>query len=209
MIYSISLIQRWPFCFTSIIFETGMHLIIDVASKTSWQCVPCWFFACFLVRYIQTLHLTIRGDVCVCVCVCVCVSVCVSLCFSCSDVSSSFVTPWTVARQAPQSMGFPRPEYWSRLPFAPPGDLPNPRIQPTSPALAGGFFTTESPGKPLKKYIYLKILFSPHIPQCSYFTAKEMGVQKTCGQNHGVSSLPNSGQVLFCISGGIFVGKQT
>ena len=99
MIYCISLIQRWSFCFTSIIFETGMHLIIDVASKTSWQCVPCWFFACFLVRYIQTVHLTIRGDVCVCVCV--------SVCFSCLDVSSSLVTPWTVARQAPLSIEFP------------------------------------------------------------------------------------------------------
>ena len=129
--------------------------------------------------------------------------------FSHKVMSDSFATPWAAARRAPQSMGFPRPEYWIRLPFAPPGDLPNPRIQPTSPALAGGFFTPESPGKPLKKYICLKILFSPHIPQCSYLTAKEMGVQKTCGQNHGVSSLQNSGQVLFCISGGIFVGKQT
>ena len=61
-----------------------------------------------------------------------------------------FATPWTVARQAPQSMRFPRQEYWSGLPFPPP-DLPDPGIEPVSPAspaLAGGFFTTESPGKP-------------------------------------------------------------
>ena len=59
-----------------------------------------------------------------------------------------FETPWTVAHQTPQSMGFPRQEYWSRLPFPSPGDLPDPEIKPLSPELAGGFFTTELPGKP-------------------------------------------------------------
>ena len=47
-------------------------------------------------------------------------------------------------------MGFPREEYWSRLPFPPLGNLPDPAMEPASPALAGGFFTTEPPGKPLK-----------------------------------------------------------
>ena len=46
-----------------------------------------------------------------------------------------FATPWTVAYQAPLSMGFPRSEYWSGLPFPSPEDLPNPGIQPKSPAL--------------------------------------------------------------------------
>ena len=46
-----------------------------------------------------------------------------------------FATPWTVACQTPLSMGFSRQEYWSRLPFPPPGDLPNPGIEPTSSAL--------------------------------------------------------------------------
>ena len=58
-------------------------------------------------------------------------------------------TPWTVACQAPLSMGLSRQEYWSGLPCPSPGDLPNPGIEPTSfvsPALAGGFFTTEPPG---------------------------------------------------------------
>ena len=58
-----------------------------------------------------------------------------------------FATPWTVARQAPLSMGFPRPEHWNGLPRPPPGDLPNPGCEPaslTSPALAGGFFTTST-----------------------------------------------------------------
>ena len=59
-----------------------------------------------------------------------------------------FAIPWTVACQAPLSMGFPRQEYWSGLSFPSPGDLPNSGIEPASPALADGFFTTEPPGKP-------------------------------------------------------------
>ena len=54
-----------------------------------------------------------------------------------------FATLWAIACQAPLSMGFPRQEYWSGLPFPPPGDLPDPGIEPKtlmSPALAGGFF---------------------------------------------------------------------
>ena len=61
-------------------------------------------------------------------------------------MSDSFRPPWTVAHQVPLSMGFPRQEYWSGLPF-PSGDLPDPRIDPAFPALAEGFFTTEPPGK--------------------------------------------------------------
>ena len=58
-----------------------------------------------------------------------------------------FVAPWAVARQAPLSMGFLRQEYWSGLPWPPPGDLLNPGIEPMSlmsPALASGFFTTST-----------------------------------------------------------------
>ena len=61
-----------------------------------------------------------------------------------------FVTPWIIAHQAPLSMGFSRQEYWSGLPFPPPGHLPDPGVEPTShmsPALAGGFFTTTTPGE--------------------------------------------------------------
>ena len=64
---------------------------------------------------------------------------CVRSCFSHVQL---FLTPWTVAHQAPLSMGFSREEYWSGLPCPPPGDLPNPGIKPTSltsSALAGGF----------------------------------------------------------------------
>ena len=61
-----------------------------------------------------------------------------------------FATLWTVARQAPLSMGFSRQEYWSGLPFPPLGDLPDSKIKPTSitfPALAGRFFTTSDTWK--------------------------------------------------------------
>ena len=62
-----------------------------------------------------------------------------------------FVTPWTVARQVPLSMGFSRHKYWSGLLFISSRSLPDPGMEPMSsaaPALAGGFFTTEPPGKP-------------------------------------------------------------
>ena len=57
----------------------------------------------------------------------------------------TLATPWTVALQAPLSMGFSRQKYWSELPFPSPGDLPEPGIQPAPPALAGGFFATAPP----------------------------------------------------------------
>ena len=58
------------------------------------------------------------------------------------------MTPWTVAYQAPPSMGFSRQEYWSGLPFPSPGDLPDPGIKPGSPTLEADALTSEPPGKP-------------------------------------------------------------
>ena len=55
-------------------------------------------------------------------------------------MSNSFATPGMVALNAPLSMGFPRQEYWTGLPFSSPRDLPDPRIEPESPALVGRFF---------------------------------------------------------------------
>ena len=57
-----------------------------------------------------------------------------------------FATPWAVAHQAPPSMGFSRQEYWSELPFLSPGDLPDPGIEPRSPALWADALTSEPPG---------------------------------------------------------------
>ena len=59
-----------------------------------------------------------------------------------------FVTQWTVAHQAPLSMGFSRQEYWSGLPFPSTGDLPNPGIEPRSPVLQVDILSSEPPGKP-------------------------------------------------------------
>ena len=71
-------------------------------------------------------------------------------CFSCSlSHVWLFANPWIVAHQAPLSMGFLRQEHWSELPLPSPGDLPDQGIEPMSPALAGEFFTTEPPGKPI------------------------------------------------------------
>ena len=61
-----------------------------------------------------------------------------------------FATPWTVAYQAPPSMGFSRQEYWSGLPFPSPGDLPDPGIEPRSPALQADALPSEPPGEPPK-----------------------------------------------------------
>ena len=63
-----------------------------------------------------------------------------------------FVTPWTVAYQAPPSMGFSRQEYWSGVPFPSPRDLSNPGIEPRSPALQADGLPSKPPGKPLENY---------------------------------------------------------
>ena len=103
---------------------------------------------------------------------CVCVFSCVR----------PFVTPWIVTCQASLSMRFPRQEYWSGLPFPSPGHLPHLVIEPTSPALAGGFFTTEPPGNvylgpghkslPLDPlYSSTQLKFTPRFPRCPQGTS--------------------------------------
>ena len=78
-----------------------------------------------------------------------------------------FVILWTVTHQAPLSMGLSRQEHWSKLPFPPPGDLPDPGIESASPVLVDRFFTTEPPGKPLvpdMELLIWKVPFSPSLP---------------------------------------------
>ena len=92
------------------------------------------FFCCF---YIMRLRLIFRDRL-------ILTKITKITCMlSCSVISNSLWPPWTVAHQAPLSMQFPRQECWSGLPFPPPGNLPNPGIEPASPELAGGYFTTE------------------------------------------------------------------
>ena len=81
------------------------------------------------------------------------------------SLSNSVIT-WTVACQAPLSMGFSRQEYWGGLPFPTSGDLPDPGIEPASPALEGRFFTTEPPGKLVCEDIY--DTFKGFCPACRY-----------------------------------------
>ena len=91
--------------------------------------------------------------------------------WTCSVVSDSFATPWTVPCQAPLSMGFPRQEYWRGLPFPSPGHLPGPGTEPVSPELAGGFFTTEPAGKPgLTKSVLKKRLYPEKQVHCIGFS---------------------------------------
>ena len=91
--------------------------------------------------------------------------ICCFLLFSCSVVSNSFATPWTIAHQAPLSMGFPRQEFWGGLPFPSAGDLPGPGIKPPSPELAGAFFATEPHGTPICSFILsTTIYWGPLLP---------------------------------------------
>ena len=80
-----------------------------------------------------------------------------------------FVTPWTVAYQAPLSIGFSRQECWSGLPFPSPGDLPDPGIEPGSPTLLADALPSEPPGKPHyskanhgQKVVLSQVLFRPY-----------------------------------------------
>ena len=87
--------------------------------------------------------------------ICMCVFSCM-----CAQSCLLFSTLRTVAHQAPLFMEFSRQEYWSGLPFPSPGDLPDPRIKPMSPAfpaLAGRFFSTTPPGKPIFFYVLVLI----------------------------------------------------
>ena len=110
----------------------------------------------------------------VCWGVCVCVCVCARTCTRALSHVRLFVTPWTIAHQA-LSMGFPRQDYWSGLPFPSPGDLPDPGIKPVSPVsptLAGRFFTT-APGKPQP----LLNLPGMNVKSASYSTPAPQGCQ--------------------------------
>ena len=75
---------------------------------------------------------------------------------------TTLATPWTVACQTPLPMAFSRQEYWSGLPFSPPGDLPNPGIQPEFPALQADPSLTELKGKPQECSNYCTIALISH-----------------------------------------------
>ena len=107
-------------------------------------------------------------------------------------MSDSFMIPWTVAHQAPLSVRLPRQEYWSGLLFPSPGDLSDPGIKPISPALAGGFFTTEPPGKPDGT---VPLAYSKPIKEIGELGAREMRRRRLIhkvGQGQGLGGSSGS-----------------
>ena len=114
----------------------------------------------------------------------------VCVCVLCHFGRVRLVTAWTVACLAPLSMGFSSQEYWSGLPCPPPGDLPNPRIQPMSlksPALAGGSLSPSHEGSPLNEGYtrtikvgepMCKTQFS-HIPLLTWYNRELRGMAST------------------------------
>ena len=107
------------------IYSPGLHIQVPAGLACKTSPVPQVPSAC------RVQSSALRLSVCVCTC----------------SVMSDSLQPWTVAHQGLLSMEFSRQEYWSGLPFPPPGELPNPGIEPASlasPALAGAFFTTSA-----------------------------------------------------------------
>ena len=95
------------------------------------------------------------------------IQICVML-SSCSVISDFATIPWTVAHQAPLSMGFSRQEYWNGLPFPSPGHLPDPGIEARSPASLADSLPLSHPGKPNK---YIETLKHIHIRTLIYIGA--------------------------------------
>ena len=135
-----------------------------------------------------------------------------------------FTTPWTnVAHQAPSSIGFPRQEYWSGLPFPSPGDLPDPGIKPRSPTLQADALTSEPPGKPYLslekcKSNMMKYHFTPNFkkkkgerddPEIQFQSTcqkKKILKTQTCTQMFIASLVTMTGIIQMSISW--WIGKQ-
>ena len=120
--------------------EKKTHYNAYASSSLGQEMHPMNFFSQIQIAK-MLIHFNEARTIYLCVCVCVWAQLLSRVWL--------FATQWTVAYQAPLSMGFPQQEYWSGFPFPSPGDLPDPGIKSESPALAGGFFTTEPPGKPI------------------------------------------------------------
>ena len=128
-------------------WQAKVHGVAKELDMTEWlnsnHCnTSCIYTSPFIDICLSFLKLNIktwkRGGLNWLQCSCVCVLSCVWL----------FVTSWTVAHQAPLSMGFLRQEPWSGLPFPPPRNLSNPGMEPRSPALKADSLLSEPPGKP-------------------------------------------------------------
>ena len=126
--------------------ENFKPMFPHIGSKTTsiFVCQPLWpcrFFSPLSLSYCYCILL-----------VCLLTS---NLCFAFSLSCDFFATPWTVAHQAPLSMGFSRQGYWSELPWSPPGDLPNPGLERRCPALQVDSLPSEEPPEKQKFSWYL------------------------------------------------------
>ena len=124
-------------------------------------------------------------------------------------MSDSFATPWTVAHQAPLSTGYPRQEYWNGLPLPSPGGLPDPGIKPESLAvstLAGRFFTTVTPGKPVpyskSKSLWTSIDISNPTP---FFRLKGLWIWPQEANSNPFSLLYLTNTRLNCLHSSLYV----
>ena len=149
------------FCAVKQVCSVCEHFCLLFLCALSYMQTVCTFPVCMLINHLQNIsighpvndslypiHLSYGHDMLGFRMFCVCRL----LLFTKSHVDS--VTPWTVACRASVSMRFSRQVYWSGLPFLFPGYLSNPEMKPltpVSPELAGKFFTTEPPGKPMDK----------------------------------------------------------
>ena len=120
------------------------------------------------------------------------------LLFSHSVTSNSFMTAWTIACQAPLSMELSRQECWSGLPFPSSGHLPNPGIEPMSPALAGGFFTAEPQGKPPSPVAGVVDMAQTSSPSPGWWVACTLLRGEDSGATYVLTSVSAHSPSLFC-----------
>ena len=106
-------------------------------------------------------------------------------------VSNSFVTPWTVPCQAPLSIGFPRQEYWSGLPFPSPRDFPNPGIKPSSPASQGDSLPLSHQGSH-KVSIHAVITCNSSFPLSYSLNKNALGCRKLESTEHLIMNITGS-----------------
>ena len=146
---------EWIHVVVFVLFYSNLAQIITLFSQSFWTClsVKRSYYTSWGQDFLESREEAGGGKESF---------LCVYVCAQSLSRVRFFETLWTVAHQAPLSMGFSRQEYWSELPFPSPGDLPHPGIEPkspASPALAVGFFTTV----PLLRLIFRVFRDSLHL----------------------------------------------
>ena len=168
-----------------LLYSTGNYIQYLVITCNTYNGTESKYIYKF--RYIHIcMYMCVYVYIYMCVCVCVCVKVKVLV----TQSVQFFVTPWTVAHQAPMSMGFFSQVYWIGSPCPPPGDLSDPGIELTplmSPALAGRFFTTSTTWEVLRTS--LQVPKSSGAGQLWMTQSQEMRSRQTCRSSIPISPL--------------------